>query len=146
MTTTKRPSRKRTVFSLTPQELFELKKLNANVSATVPPGKPRRVGSYSEYAYDMGIYDRYRELHERAKYERSMWLRAHRITRAVVVDAIRTSYKPFENASRLSDEAPPPMPEGYEQAWQTLFAPKPKAPAVDVGVSMLPGGIRGFSI
>lgn len=148
MTTTTRSSRKRTVFSLTPQELFELKKLNTNVSATVPPSKPRRAGSsYSEYAYDLGIYDRYVNLHERAKYERSVWLREHRVTREVAAAAIRTEYKPYANASRLGDEAPPPMPEGYEQEWQTVFAPKPKpnAPKSNVVESVMPDGLRGFS-
>lgn len=146
--TTNRPSRKRTVFSLTPQELFELKKLNTNISATVPPRKPSRAGgSYSEYAFDLGVYDRYRDLHERAKCERSIWLREHRITRAVAADATRTGYRPFVNAGRLSDDAPPPMPEGYEQAWQTVFAPKPKpsAPAGAVFVDVLSNGMRGFS-
>lgn len=67
-----RPSRKRTVFSLTPKELFELRQLNINVNVTVPPRRPLRSDgfeSYHEYSYDLGIYERYRDNHARAKYE-----------------------------------------------------------------------------
>jgi hypothetical protein len=140
-------SRKRTVFSLTPQELHTLRKLNTSVSATVPPRKPSRVGGQGEYAYDLGIHDRYRELHERAKYERSIWLREQRITRAVMAQAVLAQYNPYANASRLDVDAPPPIPEGYEQEWQTLFAPKPKSSQNSdrVVLEQFPGGLKGFS-
>jgi hypothetical protein len=141
-------SRKRTVFNLTPQELHTLRKLNINVSATVPPRRPSRVGGQSEYAYDLGIYDRYRELHERAKYERSIWLREQRITRAVVAQAVLAQYNPYANASRLGVDAPPPTPAGYEQEWQMLFTPKPKLSPKpsSVVIEHFLGGVKGFSI
>lgn len=140
-------SRKRTVFNLTPQELHTLRKLNINVSASVPPRKPSRVDGQGEYAYDLGIYDRYRDLHERAKYERSIWLRERRITRAVVAQAVLAQYNPYANASRLGVDTPPPTPEGYEQEWQTLFTPKPKLnpQTKTVNTANLPGDLKGFS-
>ena len=77
---------RRTVFDLQPQELLTLHSLNRSVSATVPPKRPRLsadAGSYSEYELDWGIYERFRDLHARAKAERSDWLRSQRITHKV---------------------------------------------------------------
>jgi hypothetical protein len=70
------PQRRRTVFDLSPQELLTLHSLNRSVSATVPPKRPRLsadAGSYSEFELDYGIYERFRDLHARAKAERSDW-------------------------------------------------------------------------
>lgn len=120
--------RRRTVFDLTPQELFELRKLNLNVNATTPPKRPRPSGaydSYQDFSFDYGIYERYRNLHERAKAERSEWLQSHRITRSLMTQIIQTRYNPYKNATALGFETPP-LPEGYEEAFQTLFKPKPK--------------------
>ena len=138
--------RRRTVFDLSPQELFELHKLNLQVSATVPPKRPSYSPSGSEFSFDYGMYERYRDLHVRAKDERSAWLREKRITLKVVAQAALTNYKPYANAARLGLVAPP-MPEGYAQALAALQQQaetaqrKPQVTAVDV----LPGGIKIFS-
>ena len=119
--------RRRTVFDLTPQELFELRKLNLNVNATTPPKRPRPTGtydSYQDFSFDYGIYERYRDLHERAKAERSQWLQSHRITRSVMAQVIQTRYNPYKNATALGFDTPP-LPEGYEEAFQMLFKLKP---------------------
>ncbi len=138
--------RRRTVFDLSPQELFELRKLNVQVSATVPPKRPSYSSSGSEFSFDYGIYERYRDLHARAKDERSAWLRAKRITLKVAAQAALTDYKPYANAARI-DCVAPPMPQGYAEAFAALKEqaeaswrkqqPKP--------VEGLPGGLKGFS-
>ncbi len=117
---------RRTVFDLLPLELKEMYRLNLNVSATVPPRRPSRSNSedYNEYAFDEGIYQRYREMHDRAKAERSLWLRTHRITRAVMNDAYRTDYDPYTNAPRLGLTAPP-VPEGYTDSMRAWREPPP---------------------
>lgn len=138
--------RRRTVFDLTPQELLDLRKLNLQVSATVPPTRPSYTRSGSDFSIDYGIYERYRDLHARAKAERSAWLREKRITRKVAAQAVLTAYKPYANAARI-DCVAPPMPEGYAEALAALKqqaeAPqrKPQVNAVDE----LPGGLKGFS-
>lgn len=118
--------RRRTVFDLTPQELFELRKLNLNVNATTPPKRPRPTGTYDscqDFSFDYGIYERYRDLHERAKAERSEWLKSHRITLSVMAQVKQTRYNPYKNAAALGFETPP-LPEGYEEAFLVLFKPK----------------------
>ena len=144
MTTSTR--RRRTVFDLTPQELHELREINLAVMATVPPARPRRgpaYDSYSEYAFDYGIYERYQERHALAKQKRAEWIRAHRINRQVVLQAIRTDYKPYAHADRVGLVAPP-MPEGYEQAMLALNPPRPAPkPLPDAAAS--PGGPMSFS-
>lgn len=110
--------RRRTVFDLSPQELQELYQHNLNVNATVPPRRPARTpndGYYSEYAFDLGIYDRYRDLHARAMSERSAWLRDRRISHKVAEQTALTRYNPYVLADRLGCVAPP-MPEGYAEA------------------------------
>jgi hypothetical protein len=119
--------RRRTVFDLTPQELFELRKLNINVNATTPPKRPRPSGaydSYQDFSFDYGIYERYRDLHERAKTERSAWLQSHRITLSVMAQVKQTRYNPYKNAAVLGCVIPP-LPEGYAEAFQALFKPVP---------------------
>jgi hypothetical protein len=127
--------RRRTVFDLLPLELKELYRLNLNVSATVPPRRPSRSSSedYNDYAYDEGIYERYREMHDRAKAERSLWLRTHRITRAVMLDAARVDYDPYAQATRLGLTAPP-VPDGYTEALRAWREPPP--PPVPLSVPM----------
>lgn len=110
---------RRSVFDLSPQELFELRKLNLQVSASVPPKRPSYSTSGSEFSFDYGIYERYRDLHTRAKAERSEWLRARRITLQVVSHAAMTDYKPYTNAARIGCVAPP-MPQGYAEALAAL--------------------------
>jgi hypothetical protein len=110
---------RRTVFDLSPQELFELRKLNLQVSASVPPKRPSYSTSGSEFSFDYGIYERYRDLHARAKAERSEWLRARRITLQVVSHAAMTDYKPYTNAARIGRVAPP-LPQGYAEALAAL--------------------------
>lgn len=138
--------RRRTVFDLSPQELFELHKLNLQVSATVPPKRPSYSPSGSEFSFDYGIYERYRDLHARAKDERSAWLREKRITLKVAGQVVLTDYKPYANAARI-DLVAPPMPAGYAQALAVLqqqaeaARPKPQVSVVDE----LPGGIKIFS-
>lgn len=86
------PSRRRTVDSLSLQELSELRQLNLHVSSTKPPRRPRLSDGYenhNEYAYDLSIYERYQDSHLRAKAERSAWLKAHRITLKVAAEAMR---------------------------------------------------------
>lgn len=148
MNTPRRP--RRTVFDLSPQELWDLRKLNVRVSATVPPRRPRynsASGDYSEYAFDLGIYERYRDSHDKAKAERSLWLREHRITLDVVRQAVQTNYKPYEHAQRIGLQAPP-MPEGYAQAMaalQAAAAPKPVPPTEKKTRLLLGGKFEGFS-
>lgn len=138
--------RSRTVFDLSPQELFELRKLNVQLSATVPPKMPRYSSSGSEFSFDYGIYERYRELHARAKAGRSAWLREKRITLKVAAQAVQTGYHPYANAARI-DCVAPLMPQGYAEAFAALkeqveaARPKPQAKPVEG----LPGGLRGFS-
>ena len=100
MTTTTKIIRRirRTVFDLQPQDLLTLHSLNRSVSATVPPTRPRLsadAGSYSEYELDWGIYERFRDLHARAKAERSDWLRTQRITHKVAAQAALCGYQPY---------------------------------------------------
>ncbi len=144
MATPTKPSR-RTVFDLSPQELHDLRRLNLQVSATVPPKRPRPSSSGSEFAFDYGIYERYCDLHARAKTERSEWLRAQRITLKVAAHAVLTDYKPYANAARIGRVAPP-MPEGYAEAQVAVQQAeasrhKPQAKPVE----WLPGGLKGFS-
>ena len=113
--------RRRTVFDLTPQELAELRKLNLQVAASVPPKRPSYSTSGSEFSFDYGVYERYRDLHLRAKDVRSAWLCEKRITRKVAAQAVLTNYRPYANAARINCVAPP-MPEGYAEA---LTACKP---------------------
>ena len=103
-------TRLRTVFDLTPQELHELRQINLAVMATVPPARPRRgsgFNNYSDYAFDYGIYERYKNNHALAKQNRSDWIRSHRVNRQVVLQAIRTDYNPYAHADRLGLVAPP---------------------------------------
>ena len=51
----------------------EIKRLNRNVWATVPPARPRNSFAYYE------AYERHASLHFMAKAQRSDWLVAHRI-------------------------------------------------------------------
>lgn len=147
------PQRRRTVFDLSPQELLTLHGLNRSVSATVPPKRPRLsadAGSYSEYELDWGIYERFRDLHARAKAERSDWLRAQRITHKVAAQAALCGYQPYKRAARLGLEAPP-MPEGYAETFQALLqklvqarqaARPPKPPAQPLAQA---GALQMFS-
>lgn len=80
--------RRRTVFDLSPQELFDLRKLNVRVSATVSPKRPSYSSSGSEFSFYYGIDERYHDLHLRAKDERSAWLREKRITLKVAALAV----------------------------------------------------------
>jgi hypothetical protein len=137
---------RRTVFDLSPQELFELRKLNLQVSATVPPKRPSYSTSGSKYSFDYGIYERFRDLHARAKSERSAWLIEKRITLQVTSQAEQTDYRPYTNAARISCVAPP-MPEGYADALAALQQQAEAAkrkPDMDV-MDDLPGGVKGFS-
>jgi hypothetical protein len=119
----------RDVFALTPQELHTLQQLNLTVSATVPPKCPSRsTDCYSDFAFDYNIFERYRDLHGRAKRERSEWLKAQRITHKVAAQTALARYKPYARAQALGLVAPP-MPECYAQAHAALFTPKPR-PAV----------------
>jgi hypothetical protein len=130
-----------------------LHSLNRSVSATVPPKRPRPsadAGSYSEYELDYSIYERFRDLHARAKAERSDWLRTQRITHKVAAQAALCGYQPYKRADRLGLEAPP-MPEGYAETFQALLqellqarqaARPPKPPARP---PTLPGGVQMFS-
>ncbi len=125
-------TRLRTVFDLTPQELHELRQINLAVMATVPPARPRRssgFNNYNDYAFDYGIYERYKNNHTLAKQNRSDWIRSHRVNRQVVLQAIRTDYNPYAHADRLGLVAPP-MPEAYAQAFAALNPPRiPRQPA-----------------
>jgi len=144
---------RRTVFDLQPQELLTLHGLNRSVSATVPPKRPRLsadAGSYSEYELDWGIYERFRDLHARAKAERSDWLRTQRITHKVAAQAALCGYQPYKRAARLGLEAPP-MPEGYAETFLALLqklvqarqvARPPKPPAQPLAQ---PGALQMFS-
>ena len=137
---------RRTVFDLSPQELFELRKLNLQVSATVPPKRPRYSSSGSNYSFDYGIYERFRDLHARAKAERSAWLIEKRITLQVAAHAEQTGYRPYTNAARIGCVAPP-MPDGYADALAALHQQAEAAkrkPDMDV-MDDLPGGVKGFS-
>ena len=128
-------NRRRTVFDLTPQELRELYRLNQNVSATVAPRRPRIAPSYSNYQdrdFDEGIYARYHEMHALAKAQRSDWLRMHRITRNVMLQAVTTNYNPYAKADRLGLVAPP-EPEGYAEAQRAWRAPKTQPASVPQG-------------
>jgi hypothetical protein len=137
---------RRTVFDLSPQELFELRKLNLQVSATVPPKRPSYSTSGSKYSFDYDIYERFRDLHARAKAERSAWLIEKRITLQVAAQAEQTDYRPYANAARIGC-VPPPMPEGYANAIAALQQQaeaakrKPQLGAANVQ----PGGPKGFS-
>lgn len=128
-------TRRRTVFDLTPQELQELYRLNRNVSATVPPRRPRIApsqGNYHERDFDEGIYARYQEMHALAKAQRSDWLCMHRITRHVMLQAVTTNYNPYAKADRLRLVAPP-EPEGYaeaQQAWRKTKTQPASVPPV----------------
>lgn len=120
---------RRTVFDLTPQELKQLHQLNLNVSATVPPRRPRMAGSYANYHdrhFDEGIHARYQEMHARAKLLRSEWLRLYQISHKVVMQAIQTRYNPYAHAARLGLSAPP-VPEGYADALRQWRELKPRA-------------------
>ena len=144
--TTTRKRHKRTVFDLTPQELHTLQQLNLTVSATVPPKRPSRsTGCFSEYALDYGIFERYRDLHERAKRERSEWLKAQRITHKVAAQAALARYKPYARAQALGLVAPP-MPEGYVQAHAALFTPKPRPVVQPQAPADSPSSPGGFQI
>lgn len=125
MTTT----RHRTVFNLTPQELQELYRLNLNIGTTVPSRRPRRApsfGNFHDRHFDEGIYERQQEMYARAKSQRADWLRLHRITRKVMLEAIETNYNPYANASKLGRVAPP-EPEGYAEAQRAWREPKLKS-------------------
>lgn len=134
MTTTRRQP---TVFDLTPKDLQELHKLNLNVSASVPPRKPLRSDGYTshnEYEFDYGNYERYREMHERAKAQRAEWLRAHHLTTKIAAQAVKTDYNPYAHADRLGLVAPP-MPEGYAEALKAWREPKPKPALQQIDIS-----------
>jgi hypothetical protein len=92
----------------------------------------------------VGIYERYRDNHARAKYERSDWLREHRITLAVAAQAAQARYHPFANAARLELVAPE-MPPDFDAEWKTLFTPKPRPKPSGEGTFTLPNGLKGFS-
>ena len=143
MPTPPKPIR-RTVFDLSPQELHDLRRLNLQVSATVPPQRPRPSRSASEFAFDYSIYERYRDLHLRAKVERSEWLRARRITLKVAAHAVLTDYNPYANAARIGRVAPS-MPEGYAQALAGLTeSVEVRDRKAQVQTFDLPGGLKGF--
>ena len=138
--TTTRKRISRTVFDLSPQELHALRQHNIHVSATVPPKRPSRSAGYdnhSDYAFDYGIFEKYRDLHWRAKCERSEWLKAQRITHKVAAQAALARYRPYARAAMLGLVAPV-MPEGYAQAHAALFAPKPR-PAPVRETQTIPG-------
>lgn len=140
MTTTRR----RTVFDLTPQELQELHRVNMQVRATVPPRRPRVASSYGNFHdrhFDEGIHERYKEMHARAKALLTDWLRTHRITRKVMLQAIKTNYNPYAKAGKLGLVAPP-LPEGYAEAQQAWREPKAKPHAAPATLVMGPSGIR----
>jgi hypothetical protein len=106
--------RRRTVFDLTPQELRELSRLNTVVSASVPPRRPG-LSSGREFENDYGIYERYRDLHAKAKAARADWLREHRLNLTIAAQAKSTDYNPYAHAGVVGLVAPP-MPEGYAEA------------------------------
>lgn len=144
MTTT----RHRTVFDLTPQELQELYQLNLNISATVPPRRPRSApscGNFHDRHFDDGIFERYQEMYARAKSQRVDWLRLHRITRKVMLQAIETNYNPYAKASKLGLVAPP-EPEGYAEAQRAWREPKIKSKKALEPLVIGPLGIRIMTI
>ncbi len=107
-------ARRRTVFDLTPQELRELSRINTVISASVPPRRPG-LSSGREFENDYGIYERYRDLHAKAKAARADWLREHRLNLTIAAQARSSDYNPYANAGFLGLVAPP-MPEGYAEA------------------------------
>jgi len=125
-------ARRRTVFDLTPQELQELNRLNGYVSASAPPRRPG-LSSGREFEFDYGIYEKYRESHDRAKAERSYWLRTHRLNLRIAAQAESADYNPYVNAGFLGLVAPP-MPEGYAEALEAWRKPKakPESKAADI--------------
>ena len=141
---------RRTVFDLSPQELFDLRRMNLQVSASVPPRRPRRSASSdaAEYMHDYGVYEHYCNLHARARHERAEWLKAQGISLKVAAHAVLTDYKPYEQARRIGRVAPP-LPAGYAQAYAVAFKPAPAKPAAKSLVKKLPpcqpGGLEGFS-
>lgn len=144
--TTTRKRLSRTVFDLSPQELHTLRQHNLNISATVPPKRPSRsagYSSYSDYAFDYGIFEKYRDLHWRAKCERSDWLKAQRITHKVAAQAALARYRPYARAAALGLVAPA-MPEGYAQAHEALFVPKPRP--MPVRETQVMPGLAGVQI
>ena len=141
------PRRTRTVFDLSPQDLHALYQHNLNVSASVPPRRPRRSSAFTQadHAFDLGIYERYRDLHARARSERSAWLKAQGISHKVAAQAVLTDYNPYAQAARIGRVAPP-MPEGYAEAVAAWKNPPPKADLKsDAKWPTLPGGLPGFS-
>ena len=97
-------TRLRTVFDLTPQELHELRQINLAVMATVPPARPRRgsgFNNYSDYAFDYGIYERYKNNHALAKQNRSDWIRSHRVNRQVVLQGLSFQSQSTRSPSQL---------------------------------------------
>lgn len=91
----------RTVFDLTLDELRELKSLNSTVRALSPA--PSGTGGDS---YDREIRERYRYLLRTAKANRSNWLKSHRITAVVALQAAQTLYDPHANAAYAGLVAP----------------------------------------
>lgn len=141
---------RRTVFDLSPQELFDLRRMNLQVIATVPPRRPRRSASSdaAEFMHDDGLYEHYCNLHARARHERAEWLKAQGISLKVAAHAVLTDYKPYEQAQRIGRVAPP-LPAGYAQAYADAFKPVPAKPSAQSLAKMLPpttpGGLQGFS-
>lgn len=109
-----------------------------------PIGGRKRVKAHCA-AFDLGIYERYRDLHARARSERSAWLKAQGISHKVAAQAVLTDYNPYAQAARIGRVAPP-MPDGYAEAlaaWQK--PPQKPAPKPQANGPTLPGGLQGFS-
>ncbi|WP_291931136.1 hypothetical protein [Limnohabitans sp.] len=141
------PRRTRTVFDLSPQELHALHQHNLNVSASVPPSRPSRSSAFTQadHAFDLGVYERYRDLHARAKSERSAWLKAQGISHKVAAQAVLADYNPYAQAAHIGRVAPP-VPEGYAEAVAAWKNPPPKAGQKShAKLFTLPGGLKGFS-
>lgn len=145
------PRRRRTVFDLSPQDLHALYQHNLNVSASVPPRRPSRSSAFTQadHAFDLGIDERYRDLHARALSERSAWLKAQGISHKVAAQAVLTDYNPYAQAARIGRVAPP-MPDGYAEAFAAWRQPPQKTdqkpvPKPQANGPTLPGGLQGFS-
>ena len=118
---------------------------------SVPPRRPSRSSAFTQadHAFDFGIGERYRDLHARARSERSAWLKVQGISHKVAAQAALTDYNPYAQAARIGRVAPP-MPEGYAEAladWrqQPQKADQKPVPKPQANGPTLPGGLQGFS-